>query len=258
MAATLLLVFRSRLRLLPLAIALAAAALVFGLSGLLGGSLTMASIAALPILIGLAVDYAIQFQARFDEALGATGRRGQSPAAKQSKRRARTAGGPTIGAACLATAAGILALQLSPTPMVRSFGLLLLIGIGLAFLLALTAGFAALSLRRRPRGERSSAGWHGGRVRERRRSPRPQDPPPVTGPARRSRLLSLALSHPKRVLGVSLALAVIGWGLGTQIETVSDVRSLAPQNLAPSKTSTTSRTPPASPASSTSASRPPT
>ena len=28
----------------------------------------MASIAVLPILIGLAVDYAIQFQARFDEA----------------------------------------------------------------------------------------------------------------------------------------------------------------------------------------------
>ena len=28
-----------------------------------------------------------------------------------------------------------------------------------------------------------------------------------------------------------LALAVIGWGLGTQIETVSDIRSLAPQSL---------------------------
>ena len=36
-------------------------------SGCFGGSLTMASIAVLPILIGLAVDYAIQFQARFDE-----------------------------------------------------------------------------------------------------------------------------------------------------------------------------------------------
>ena len=68
MAVTLALVFRSRLRLLPLAIALAAAAITFALLGLLGGSLTMASIAALPILIGLAVDYAIQSQSRFDEA----------------------------------------------------------------------------------------------------------------------------------------------------------------------------------------------
>ncbi|HEX5911621.1 MAG TPA: 3-phenylpropionate/cinnamic acid dioxygenase subunit beta, partial [Rubrobacter sp.] len=34
---------------------------------LAGGTLTMASIAALPVLIGLAVDYCIQFQARFEE-----------------------------------------------------------------------------------------------------------------------------------------------------------------------------------------------
>ena len=67
MAATLALVFRTRLRLLPLVLALAAAALTFGAVSLAGGSLTMASIAALPVLIGLAVDYCIQFQARFEE-----------------------------------------------------------------------------------------------------------------------------------------------------------------------------------------------
>jgi hydrophobe/amphiphile efflux-3 (HAE3) family protein len=207
MGLTLLAVFRSRLRLLPLAIALAAAALVFGLLGLFGGSLTMASIAALPILIGLAVDYAIQFQARFDEALAA-GAEGIEAA-----RAAATTGGPTIATACLATAAGILALQLSPTPMVRSFGLLLLIGVGLAFLLALTAGFAALSLRRKGHGGKALLGGD-----DRTRAP--------------ERALSLALSHPRRVLGVSLALAIAGWGVGTQIETVSDVRSLGPQSLA--------------------------
>ena len=75
MAIVLLLAFRSRMRLLPLALALASAALVFGLLDLVGGSLTMASVAVLPILIGLAVDYAIQFQARLDEvqATGASG-----------------------------------------------------------------------------------------------------------------------------------------------------------------------------------------
>ena len=141
MAATLLLVFRSRLRLLPLALALAAAALTFGLLALLGGTLTMASIAVLPILIGLAVDYAIQFQARYDEAI----ERGGSGA--DAARQAAARGGPTIAIACLATAAGFLALLLSPTPMVRSFALLLIAGIAIAFLLALTAGSAALSLR---------------------------------------------------------------------------------------------------------------
>jgi predicted RND superfamily exporter protein len=226
MAATLFLVFRSRLRLLPLAIALAAAALVFGLMGLLGGSLTMASIAALPILIGLAVDYAIQFQSRFDEeiAAGNTG--------PEAARAAAIRGGPTIGAACLATLAGILALQLSPTPMVRSFGLLLLVGIGIAFILALTAGFAALSLRRKSPGDHAPLGGvaSGGSPRTETPSP-PAGLPPDDRTRPSERALSLALTHPKRVLAVSLVLAVLGWGLGTQIETVSDVRSLAPQNL---------------------------
>jgi predicted RND superfamily exporter protein len=226
MGLTLLLVFRSRPRLLPLAIAIAAAALVFGLLGLAGGSLTMASIAALPILIGLAVDYAIQFQARFDEEIegGLTG--------SEAARAAATSGGPTIAAACLATAAGILALQLSPTPMVRSFGLLLLIGVGLAFLLALTAGFAALSLRRENPGEKASLGRVAPVGGPRTETPSPPAGPPTGDRTRPSeRVLSLVLSHPRRVLGVGLALAVLGWGVGTQIETASDIRSLAPQDL---------------------------
>jgi uncharacterized protein len=225
MALTLLAVFRSRLRLLPLAIALAAAGIVFGLLGLFGGSLTMASIAVLPILIGLAVDYAIQFQARYDEAVegGAAG--------PDAARAAAASGGPTIATAALATAAGFLVLQLSPTPMVRSFGLLLLIGIGISFVLTLTAGFAALSLRGNSRGK--------GRFLA--RMPRGGEPAgeggaSVLGPPPRvtralERLLSLALDHPGRVLGVGLALALVGWGVGTQIETVSDIRSLAPQSL---------------------------
>ena len=73
MAATLLVVFRSRAGLLPLAIALAAAGITFGAMSLVGGTLTMASIAVLPILIGLAVDYAIQFQSRAQEARLAAG-----------------------------------------------------------------------------------------------------------------------------------------------------------------------------------------
>jgi hydrophobe/amphiphile efflux-3 (HAE3) family protein len=204
MALTLFLVFRSRPRLLPLALALVAAALVFGLLALFGGSLTMASIAVLPILIGLAVDYAIQLQARFDEAIegGFTG--------PEAARAAATSGAPTIATACLATAAGFLALQLSPIPMIRSFGLLLIVGIGISFLLALTAGSAALTLRRsEPRDQTPSD--------NRTRPP--------------ERLLSLAIDHPLPVLGVGLALALIGWGVGTQIETTANVQSLAPQSL---------------------------
>jgi hydrophobe/amphiphile efflux-3 (HAE3) family protein len=226
MALTLLLVFRSRFRLLPLAVALAAAGISFGLWGLLGGSLTMASIAVLPILIGLAVDYAIQFQARFDEAV-ATGARGEEAA-----RRAAIGGGPTIGIACLATAAGFVVLQLSPTPMVRGFGLLLLLGIAVAFFLALAAGFAALGTLTFPRG---SLGTHD--VTKEPRSGWDS----ISGslvthlgtkePRLLGRMLAYATEWPERVLLAGLVLALAGWVAGTQVQTVSDIRSLAPQSL---------------------------
>jgi len=227
MALALALVFRSRLRLLPLALALAAAALTFGLLGLAGGSLTMASIAVLPVLIGLAVDYAIQLQARHDEALAA-GARGMEAA-----RLAAARGGPTIATACLATAVGFLVLQLSPTPMVRGFGLLLVTGIVIAFVIAFLTGFAALSLRGespvRPGACASRfahlAGWSlqkgGGRA------PAGQ----LSLPHRLQRALAAAQAYPRRVLGIGLALAIAGWALGTQIGTQSDIRKLAPQGL---------------------------
>jgi hydrophobe/amphiphile efflux-3 (HAE3) family protein len=219
MAIVLLLAFRSRMRLLPLALALASAALVFGLLELVGGSLTMASVAVLPILIGLAVDYAIQFQARLDE-VQATGQTGEAAA-----RTAANLSGATIATACLATAAGFLVLLLSPTPMVRGFGVLLVIGVLLAFVLVMTAGFAALSMR-------PSGGW-------RRRGDHPEEASAtggMVGPCGDrtrplERLVSFAIGRPVLVLTLGVVLAALGWGLGTQIDTVSEVRQLAPANL---------------------------
>ncbi len=230
MGIVLLLVFHSRWRLLPLAIALAAAALTFGLLDLTGGSLTIASIATLPILIGLVVDYAIQLQARFDEASA------DGAAPLEAARSAAGRAGPTIATACLATGAGFLALQLSPIPMVRGFGILLIVGIALGLGLALTVGFAALSLRGGA-GRWSApplAGFFAtafpalaewvGRKRERRaHSGHPL--------FQSERIIALALGRPKRVLAVGAVLALIGWGVGTQIDTVSDVQSLGPQGL---------------------------
>ncbi len=140
MALVLLLVFGPPLRLLPLLIALGAAGFAFGLLSLLGGSLTMASVAVLPVVIGLAVDYAIQLQARFREAAAA----GERPPAAAVVAAVR--GGPVIATAALATAVGFLTLILSPIPMVREFAIALVAGIAAALAISLTAGLAALSM----------------------------------------------------------------------------------------------------------------
>ena len=228
MGVVLLLVFRNRPRLLPLAIALAAAGITFGLVSLVGASLTMASIAVLPILIGLAVDYAVQFQSRTEEVSGDVAQ-------------AAIVAAPTIATAALATAAGFLALLLSPVPMVRGFGELLIVGIAIALACALTMGSAALVLSRRralssavrePRlpdlgvltASARGAGEIIGEARERAGVSRR-----VGGVARNA--VAAAARRPGRVLLVGLVLAAAGWVADTQMSVQSDVTKLVPSNM---------------------------
>jgi hydrophobe/amphiphile efflux-3 (HAE3) family protein len=233
------LIFNGRPRLLPLAIALLAAALTFGALALSGASLTMASVAVLPVLVGLSVDYAIQFQSRIEEARAAG-----AHDALDAVRHAALHGAPTIATAALASIGGLLVLMLSPVPMVRGFGLLLVLGVALAFICALTVGSAAMVLAR---------GVHvksGEAVRARVRAPTrvavhwvDHRLAPAWQGAREiltdnafNRFVSnMALDHavrrPGRVLGIGLALAVLGWGLDTQTQVQTDIAKLAPQNL---------------------------
>jgi hydrophobe/amphiphile efflux-3 (HAE3) family protein len=232
MAATLGLTFFGRLRLLPLALALLACALTFGALSLLGASLTMASIAVLPVLVGLAVDYAIQFQARIGEAFedDADG------AAPRSSRpeliaRAAAAGAPTIATAGAASAAAMLVLLLSPVPMVRGFGVLLVVGVGIALLCALTAGAAAMALLGADGATRSADTLVGARLGAAWRGARELlHENPLT------RLISTvalvgAVRRPGRVLCVGLALAALGWGLDTQTRVETDISKLVPQDM---------------------------
>ncbi len=267
MALALSLIFRSRPRMLPLGIALLAAALTFGALALWGASLTMASIAVLPVLVGLSVDYTIQFQSRVGEALG-----GDAPEAGREEviravHDAAKRGVPTIATAALASIGGLLVLMLSPVPMVRGFGLLLVLGVALAFVCALSAGSAALVLLARASRPSdvfgSSLPGAPADVRARARPARGFAMPfalvrafvmaavhalakplaPGWQGAREiltdnaaSRFVSnmaleRAVRYPGRVLGVGLALAAMGWGLDTQTQVQTDISKLAPQNL---------------------------
>jgi uncharacterized protein len=228
MAAMLLIVFRSRLRLLPLAIALAAVGITFGLTSLLGASLTLASIAVLPILIGLAVDYAIQFQSRVQEA-----RRSEADApasVAEAVARAAGAAAPTIATAALATATGFLVLLLSPVPMVRGFGVLLVIGIAIALACALTAGSAALVASDRDGGALGAS--LRGAAELLRGAGRSVGGVGQMHPRRPAgRILAAVVGRPQRVLAVGVVLAVLGWVADTQTTVQSDVTKLVPPDM---------------------------
>jgi hypothetical protein len=216
MALTLLFILPRPLRLLPLGVAVSAGGLTLGLVALFGGSLTVGAIAMLPVLVGLAVDYAIQFQARFNEARAEGAPPGRAVAV------AAAGGGPVIGAACLATIAGFAVFALAPSPLVRSFGLLLVIGIALAFVVALTGGLAALGLSAWRGSDTGAAGV-----------PAARHTAGVTQRLQKAGVaaIAVALASPRRILAAGLLLAVCGWvaSAGTGVET--DIRDLAPPNL---------------------------
>jgi hydrophobe/amphiphile efflux-3 (HAE3) family protein len=199
MAVVLSLLFGGRPRLLPLAIALAATGITFGALALVGVSLTLASVAVLPVLIGLAVDYGVQLQSR----------------AHQDGVRAAM---PAITTAALATAAGFAVLELSPVPMVRGFGIVLVAGISLRGAGELLGPLLAL-----PRGARSVAGSSLRGARE------------VLGLTRirignGDRLLTALARHPRRVLAVGLVLAAAGWVADGHTPVQSDITKLVPQS----------------------------
>ena len=197
MALVLALLFRARLRLLPLAIALGTVSIVFGGLSLLGLPLTMASIAVLPVLLGLAVDYAIQFQAG------------------NSRR--------VIATAALATAVGFLILLFSPVPMVRGFGALLVVGVGVALALTFTAGAAVLELGGRSRSGVLARSLRGaGDLVNAVRVPR----------LRVERPLRWVVANARAVLIAAALLAVCGWALDSRIAIVSELQKLVPQSLA--------------------------
>jgi hydrophobe/amphiphile efflux-3 (HAE3) family protein len=97
-----------------------------GMMGIFGINLNMAVVGAFPVLIGLGIDYAIQFHARFDE----EARKGSLEDAVLVT---VTRTGPAVMYAMLATSMGFLAMFVSSVPMIRSFGLVSIIGINTCF-----------------------------------------------------------------------------------------------------------------------------
>ena len=122
MALVLLLMFRVRWRLLPLASVLIGVVWAFALLGLIGIDLSLVTISGLPILIGLGIDFAIQIQNRVEEEVVLD--RDPHPMAETLANLS-----PALIVATIAGVVAFLALLISQVPMIRDFGVMLAIGI---------------------------------------------------------------------------------------------------------------------------------
>lgn len=139
MIVVLLLVFRHvRWGLLPLPIVLLGVLFTFGVMGYAGVPMTMVSMAAFPVLIGLGIDYAIQFHNRMEEEIHA-GKSSEKALVNTIKHT-----GPAVLIALAMTALGFIPLFTSTIPMIQDFGKLLMIGVFMCYISALFFGLVIL------------------------------------------------------------------------------------------------------------------
>jgi hydrophobe/amphiphile efflux-3 (HAE3) family protein len=135
MVIVLSLVFRHvRWKLLPLPIVLIGILYTFGAMGFLGIPLSMVSMSAFPVLIGLGIDYAIQFHNRIEEELHKEGNKSKAIITTIKHT------GPAVLIALTMTALGFFSLFTSTVPMIQDFGKLLSIGIVMCYLAAMFVG----------------------------------------------------------------------------------------------------------------------
>ncbi len=120
----------ARHRFLPVLFVGIGLTIAMGFMGLAGIPLNMAVLGAFPVMIGLGIDYGIQVHARLDE----ESRKGSLDDAVYVT---VTRTGPAVMYAMLATCMGFLAMFVSTLPMIRSFGMVAIIGVISCYLTAL-------------------------------------------------------------------------------------------------------------------------
>ncbi|NLM30111.1 MAG: RND family transporter [Methanomicrobiales archaeon] len=140
-----------RYRLLPVGVVATGLIMTFGFMGLFGIPVSMVVVGAFPVLIGIGIDYAIQFQARFDEEI----RHKTIPDAIWAT---VVNLGPSVLIAMLATSLGFIAMFFAPVPMVADFGMVCAIGVASCYIAALIiVPVFAIITRYRPKKEADSS-----------------------------------------------------------------------------------------------------
>jgi hydrophobe/amphiphile efflux-3 (HAE3) family protein len=196
----------SRWRLLPLPIVLIGVIYTTGVMGVTGVPITMVSMAVFPILIGLGVEYAIQFQNRMMEELAAGKASGDAVVATVKHI------GPPVAFSVMTTCLGFSSILSSPVPMVYDFGLMCLIGVVVCFLTALFMLLSILAFL--ARGKSFTVKEAGGGVVEKTIE----------------RIAETTTRHPVLIIVAVIAM-VAGFALDPTIGVEIDQSTFAPQDL---------------------------
>jgi hydrophobe/amphiphile efflux-3 (HAE3) family protein len=134
------LLFDVRWRLLPLGVIIVGVIWAFGLAGYLGIPLTIVTIAGLPVMLGVGIDYAIQMHARVEEEV--LGGEAEHPIQETARNLC-----PALLVVTFDAIFAFAALRFAKVPMIRDFGLLLCVGIAAICFGSIIIPLAVLGIR---------------------------------------------------------------------------------------------------------------
>ncbi len=229
MLIVLLLVFRhARWCILPLPVVLLGIVYTFGAMGYVGIPMSMVSMSAFPILIGVGIDYAIQFHNRLEEELVEKGNK--TRAVIETVKHT----GPAVLIALAMTALGFVSLFTSTVPMIQDFGKLLLIGVIMCYLASIFVGVAMLSI--------FDSYSEKNPLRKIAKKIKPSNPEKKKKPQEESesdrligRILqkttSITIKYDVIVLGIACLLCFGGLYLDQSVPIQTDVQTFVPQDM---------------------------
>jgi hydrophobe/amphiphile efflux-3 (HAE3) family protein len=214
----------------------------FGAMGILSVPITMVTMAVFPVLIGLGVDYSIQLHNRYDEETGSG--KTVANAIKESV----THIGPAMGIALIAMCLGFAAMLFSPVPMIGDFGLMLIIGVIICYVVAMLLPLTILYWRDR---RAALITPH-----DKKKSMRKKEKIKLSGDRMGfverglQRLIPWVIKNPAIIIPIAIALSIAGlvsdphiktetdWNnlFAEDVEVVKDFQTL--QSVAPGTTST--------------------
>jgi hydrophobe/amphiphile efflux-3 (HAE3) family protein len=219
MVVALLLTFRHvKWPLLPIPVVFLGVFWTFGAMGFLHIPFTMVSMSAFPILIGIGIDYAIQFHNRIDEEFA----KGGSSIEAVVETVSHVA--MPVMIALIITAMGFVSLLTSAVPMIRDFGLTCLVGLFLCYLSALFVGVIVLSaIERRGSSQKNSNN----------NIPDITVPKDTTIELTLERIADFCIQRWQFVLASALFLSLVGTYADTQVLVDTDFKNYMPQDLPP-------------------------
>lgn len=228
MVIVLSLVFRHvRWCLLPLPVVLLGIVYTFGAMGFLGIPLSMVSMSAFPVLIGLGIDYAIQFHNRIEEELHKDGNKSKAIISTIKHT------GPAVLIALTMTALGFFSLFTSAVPMIKDFGKLLTIGILMCYLAAMFVGVSTVYIF-----DDVSKKLQSKKGKKESKSKKTDEEHPPSSKPKTSlvehlleKINNFSIKNNLLVLGIAILLCIGGMVADESVGAQTDTKAFAPQDL---------------------------